>query len=174
MALADAGFPRGDPHRMSGAHSGTLRQLGFTVAMSRFWIRFARPGAAGFQREFRQCGFAKCGDGLRPSAGAGREEVHLTVANLNNNFIALLGACYPKAYAIFRDESQFSVHSALLQVALLGDEGAANHSRWRRYEVHGRRTNFCLWARKRRMKYDPRSLSGAPGAAKLLLSRGAS
>lgn len=37
----------------------------------------------------------------------------------------------PKALlrAIFRDESQFSVHSALPQVALLGDEGAANHNR---------------------------------------------
>ncbi|HAV9616776.1 TPA: N-succinylarginine dihydrolase [Escherichia coli] len=31
--------------------------------------------------------------------------------------------------AIFNDEEKFSVHSALPQVALLGDEGAANHNR---------------------------------------------
>ncbi|MBS8873462.1 N-succinylarginine dihydrolase, partial [Escherichia coli] len=58
-------------------------------------------------------------------------KVHLTVANLNNKFHRSLEAPVTESLlkAIFNDEEKFSVHSALPQVALLGDEGAANHNR---------------------------------------------
>ncbi|TNM73734.1 succinylarginine dihydrolase, partial [Escherichia coli] len=58
-------------------------------------------------------------------------KVHLTVANLNNKFHRSLEAHVTESLlkAIFNDEEKFSVHSALPQVALLGDEGAANHNR---------------------------------------------
>ncbi len=57
--------------------------------------------------------------------------MHLTVANLNNKFHRSLEAPVTESLlkAIFNDEEKFSVHSALPQVALLGDEGAANHNR---------------------------------------------
>ncbi|MTG60154.1 N-succinylarginine dihydrolase, partial [Klebsiella pneumoniae] len=51
--------------------------------------------------------------------------------NLNNKFHRSLEAPVTESLlkAIFNDEEKFSVHSALPQVALLGDEGAANHNR---------------------------------------------
>ncbi|XNM73262.1 N-succinylarginine dihydrolase [Escherichia coli] len=56
--------------------------------------------------------------------------MHLTVANLNNKFHAREAHVTESLLkAIFNDEEKFSVHSALPQVALLGDEGAANHNR---------------------------------------------
>ncbi|WP_173678224.1 N-succinylarginine dihydrolase, partial [Escherichia coli] len=58
-------------------------------------------------------------------------KVQLTVANLNNKFNRSLEATVTESLlkAIFNDEEKFSVHSALPQVALIGDEGAANHNR---------------------------------------------
>lgn len=68
---------------------------------------------------------------IAPSADTLDGKVHLTVANLNNKFHRSLEAPVTESLlkAIFKDEEKFSVHSALPQVALLGDEGAANHNR---------------------------------------------
>jgi len=68
---------------------------------------------------------------VAPSADTLDGKVHLTVANLNNKFHRSLEAPTTEALlrAIFRDERYFAVHSALPQVAMLGDEGAANHNR---------------------------------------------
>lgn len=68
---------------------------------------------------------------IAPSADTLDGKVHLTVANLNNKFHRSLEAPVTESLlkAIFNDEEKFSVHSALPQVALLGDEGAANHNR---------------------------------------------
>lgn len=68
---------------------------------------------------------------IAPSADTLDGKVHLTVANLNNKFHRSLEAHVTESLlkAIFNDEEKFSVHSALPQVALLGDEGAANHNR---------------------------------------------
>ncbi len=51
--------------------------------------------------------------------------MHLTVANLKSNRPCSLEAPVTESLlkAIFNDEEKFSVHSALPQVALLGDEG---------------------------------------------------
>jgi succinylarginine dihydrolase len=66
-----------------------------------------------------------------PSADALDGRVHLTVANLNNKFHRAIEAPTTEAVlkAIFRDERMFAVHPALPQVAMFGDEGAANHNR---------------------------------------------
>ncbi len=55
----------------------------------------------------------------------------MTVANLNNKFHRAIEAPTTAALlrAIFRDARHFTVHDALPQVALFGDEGAANHNR---------------------------------------------
>lgn len=62
---------------------------------------------------------------IAPSADTLDGKVHLTVANLNNKFHRSLEAPVTESLlkAIFNDEKKFSVHSALPQVALLGDEG---------------------------------------------------
>lgn len=62
---------------------------------------------------------------IAPSADTLDGKVHLTVANLNNKFHRSLEAPVTESLlkAIFNDEEKFSVHSALPQVALLGDEG---------------------------------------------------
>ncbi|WP_330981951.1 MULTISPECIES: N-succinylarginine dihydrolase [Enterobacterales] len=66
-----------------------------------------------------------------PSADALDGKVHLTVANLNNKFHRASEAPTTEAVlrAIFANEQNFAVHGALPQVAMFGDEGAANHNR---------------------------------------------
>ncbi|HCN97681.1 MAG TPA: succinylarginine dihydrolase, partial [Leclercia sp.] len=68
---------------------------------------------------------------VAPSADTLDGKVHLTVANLNNKFhrASEAGTTEKVLRALFRDESRFSVHTALPQVAMFGDEGAANHNR---------------------------------------------
>ncbi len=67
-----------------------------------------------------------------PSADSLDGKVHLTVASLNNKFHRAIEAPTTEAVlrAIFRDDAHFSVHPALPQVAMFGDEGAANHNRF--------------------------------------------
>lgn len=68
---------------------------------------------------------------VSPSADSLDGRVHLTVANLNNKFHRAIEA--PETAwllrSIFRDDRHFAVHDALPQVAMFGDEGAANHNR---------------------------------------------
>jgi succinylarginine dihydrolase len=52
------------------------------------------------------------------------------VANLNDKFHRASEAPTPRrCCAIFPDEQRFAIHPPLPQVALFGDEGAANHNR---------------------------------------------
>ena len=73
----------------------------------------------------------QCGHGFAIGRQRRRQSA-LTVANLNNKFHRAIEA--PETAdllrAIFRDGRHFSVHDALPQVALFGDEGAANHNRF--------------------------------------------
>lgn len=98
------------------------------------------------------------------------------MANLNNKFHRALEAPVTEALlrAIFRDESQFSVHSALPQVALLGDEGAANHNRLGG-EYGSAGVQLLSMGAKRRMKYDPlvirRARAAKPARPWLVLIR---
>ena len=66
-----------------------------------------------------------------PSADSLDGRVHLTVANLNDKFHRASEAPTTEALlrAIFPDEQRFAIHPPLPQVALFGDEGAANHNR---------------------------------------------
>lgn len=68
---------------------------------------------------------------VSPSADSLDGRVHLTVAILNDKFHRASEAPTTEALlrAIFPDERRFAVHPALPQVALFGDEGAANHNR---------------------------------------------
>lgn len=68
---------------------------------------------------------------VAPSADTLDGKVHLTVANLNNKFHRATEAETTERVlrAIFNHDAHFEVHQALPQVAMFGDEGAANHNR---------------------------------------------
>lgn len=86
---------------------------------------------------------------IAPSADTLDGKVHLTVANLNNKFHRSLEAPVSESLlkAIFNNEEKFSVHSALPQVALLGDEGRQTTIVSAVITVN-RVCNFCLRARR--------------------------
>lgn len=131
-ALADAGFPQAviPPHERP--YIPVLRQLGFSGSDEQVLEKVARqaPHWLSSASSASPMWVANAAT-VCPSADSLDGKVHLTVANLNNKFHRSLEAPTTEALlsAIFRDESRFTVHSALPQVALLGDEGAANHNR---------------------------------------------
>ncbi|POT57612.1 N-succinylarginine dihydrolase [Citrobacter amalonaticus] len=131
-SLADAGFPQAviPPHERP--FIPVLRQLGFSGSDEQVIEKVARqsPHWLSSVSSASPMWVANAAT-VCPSADALDGKVHLTVANLNNKFHRSLEAPTTEALlrAIFRDEHTFSVHGALPQVALLGDEGAANHNR---------------------------------------------
>lgn len=131
-ALADAGFPQAviPPHERPCIP--VLRQLGFSGSDEQVLEKVAQqaPHWLSSASSASPMWVANAAT-VCPSADSLDGKVHLTVANLNNKFHRSLEAPTTEALlsAIFRDESRFTVHSALPQVALLGDEGAANHNR---------------------------------------------
>ncbi|MGE9552208.1 N-succinylarginine dihydrolase [Erwinia amylovora] len=134
-ALADAGFVQGviPPHERPNV--AVLRQTGFTGTD-------AQVVEKAFRREPQLLSAASSASAMwvanaatvSPSADSADGRVHFTVANLNNKFHRAMEAPTTGALlrAIFRDAEHFSVHDALPQVAMFGDEGAANHNRFSR------------------------------------------
>ncbi|EMD6907406.1 N-succinylarginine dihydrolase [Citrobacter freundii] len=131
-ALADAGFPQVviPPHERP--YIPVLRQLGFSGSDEQVLEKVARqaPHWLSSASSASPMWVANAAT-VCPSADSLDGKVHLTVANLNNKFHRSLEAPTTEALlrAIFRDENSFAVHGALPQVALFGDEGAANHNR---------------------------------------------
>jgi succinylarginine dihydrolase len=132
-ALADAGFPQAviPPHERPNVP--VLRQLGFSGSDEQVVEKAATqaPQILSSASSASAMWVANAAT-VCPSADSVDGKVHLTVANLNNKFHRAIEAPTTEALlrAIFRDEETFSVHSALPQVAMLGDEGAANHNRF--------------------------------------------
>lgn len=130
--LADAGYPQAviPPHERPFIPA--LRQLGFSGSDEQVIEKVARqaPHWLSSVSSASPMWVANAAT-VAPSADTLDGKVHLTVANLNNKFHRSLEAPGTEALlrAIFRDERYFSVHAALPQVAMLGDEGAANHNR---------------------------------------------
>ena len=131
-ALADAGYLQGIIPPQERPNVALLRQTGFTgsdvqiiekVAKQAPWLLSAVSSASSM--------WVANAATVAPSADTLDGKVHLTVANLNNKFHRACEAPTTERLlkAIFRDEKVFSVHSALPQVAMWGDEGAANHNR---------------------------------------------
>lgn len=130
--LADAGFPQAviPPHERP--FIPVLRQLGFSGSDEQVLEKVARqaPHWLSSVSSASPMWVANAAT-IAPSVDTLDGKVHRTVANLNNKFHRSLEAPVTESLlkAIFNDEEKFSVHSALPQVALLGDEGAANHNR---------------------------------------------
>lgn len=132
-ALADDGFAQAviPPHERPNVP--VLRQLGFTgsdeqvIEKAALQAPLLLSAASSASAMWVANAATVC-----PSADALDSKVHLTVANLNNKFHRSTEAPTTEAIlrAIFRDEEHFAVHPALPQVAMFGDEGAANHNRF--------------------------------------------
>lgn len=132
-ALADLGFAQGviPPHERPNI--SVLRQLGFSGSDAQVLAKAAKqaPQLLSAASSASAMWVANAAT-VSPSADSADRRVHLTVANLNNKFHRAMEAPTTEAllHGIFRDSQYFSVHSALPQVGMFGDEGAANHNRF--------------------------------------------
>lgn len=132
-ALADAGFAQGviPPHERPNLP--VLRQLGFSGTDAQVLEKAARqaPQLLSAISSASAMWVANAAT-VSPSADSADGKTHFTVANLNNKFHRAIEAPTTGALlrAIFRDDRYFAHHHALPQVALFGDEGAANHNRF--------------------------------------------
>jgi succinylarginine dihydrolase len=131
-ALADMGFVQGviPPHERPNV--AALRQIGFSGTDAEVVAKAAKqaPQLLSAASSASAMWVANAAT-VSPSADSADGRVHLTVANLNNKFHRAMEAPTTGALlrAIFRDPQHFSVHDALPQVGMFGDEGAANHNR---------------------------------------------
>ncbi|MEN4622414.1 N-succinylarginine dihydrolase [Pantoea agglomerans] len=131
-ALADMGYFQGviPPHERPNI--AALRQLGFGGSDEQVLAAAGKtaPGLLSAVSSASAMWVANAAT-VSPSADSLDGRVHLTVANLNNKFHRAIEA--PETAwllrSIFRDDRHFAVHDALPQVAMFGDEGAANHNR---------------------------------------------
>ncbi|RCX04568.1 MULTISPECIES: N-succinylarginine dihydrolase [Kosakonia] len=132
-ALADAGFPQAVIPPQERPNIAVLRQLGFSGSDEQVVEKTTAqaPQILSAASSASSMWVANAAT-VCPSADALDGKVHLTVANLNNKFHRAMEAPTTEAVlrAIFRDETAFAVHPALPQVAMFGDEGAANHNRF--------------------------------------------
>lgn len=132
-ALADLGFIQGviPPHERPNV--AALRQIGFSGTDAAVVAKAAKqaPQLLSAASSASAMWVANAAT-VSPSADSADGRVHLTVANLNNKFHRAMEAPTTGALlrAIFRDPQHFSVHDALPQVGMFGDEGAANHNRF--------------------------------------------
>lgn len=131
-ALADAGFVQGVIAPQERPNVPVLRQLGFTGSDEQVVARVAKqaPNLLSAASSASSMWVANAAT-VSPSSDSMDGKVHLTVANLNNKFHRASEAPTTESLlqAIFRNEDYFSVHGALPQVGMFGDEGAANHNR---------------------------------------------
>nr|WP_314421954.1 N-succinylarginine dihydrolase [uncultured Erwinia sp.] len=131
--LADLGFAQGviPPHERPNVEA--LRQIGFSGTDAQVVAQAAKqaPQLLSAVSSASSMWVANAAT-VSPSADSADGRVHLTVANLNNKFHRAIEAPTTANLlrAIFRDGDRFSVHDALPQVAMFGDEGAANHNRF--------------------------------------------
>lgn len=131
-ALADAGFKQGVIPPQSRPNIAVLRQIGFDGRDEQVLAKAAAqsPQLLSAASSASSMWVANAAT-VAPSADTLDGRVHFTVANLNNKFHRATEAQGTETLlrAIFADENRFAVHRALPQVAMFGDEGAANHNR---------------------------------------------
>ena len=131
-ALADAGFVQAVIPPQERPNVEVLRQLGFSGSDEQVVEKAGTqaPHLLSAASSASSMWVANAAT-VAPSADTLDGKVHLTVANLNNKFHRATEAVTTERVlrAIFKDDARFSVHEALPQVAMFGDEGAANHNR---------------------------------------------
>jgi succinylarginine dihydrolase len=132
-ALADLGYRQAvmPPHERPSV--GLLRTLGFSGDDSQV-IRRAATEAPELLAAASSASamWAANAATVSPSADTADGRVHFTPANLAFNLHRSIehGTTQHLLSALFRSEPHFAVHSALPGTPALGDEGAANHTRF--------------------------------------------
>ncbi|AOL11444.1 N-succinylarginine dihydrolase [Enterobacter sp. HK169] len=131
-ALADAGFPQAVIPPQERPNVAVLRQLGFSGTDEQVVEKAGTqtPHLLSAASSASSMWVANAAT-VAPSSDTLDGKVHLTVANLNNKFHRATEAETTERVlrAIFNHDAHFEVHQALPQVAMFGDEGAANHNR---------------------------------------------
>lgn len=131
--LADLGFLQGVLPPQERPALRLLRELGFSGADARVIDRAAREApellAAASSASAMWTANAAT---VSPSADTADHRVHFTPANLTSKLHRAIEheATRRTLSAIFADERRFAVHEALPGTPALGDEGAANHTRF--------------------------------------------
>jgi succinylarginine dihydrolase len=131
-ALADAGYHQGVIPPQERPNIAILRQLGFSGSDEQVLQKVASqaPHLLSEVSSASSMWVANAAT-VSPSADSLDGRVHFTVASLNNKFHRATEAPTTQTLLsmIFNDNARFAVHGALPQVAMFGDEGAANHNR---------------------------------------------
>ncbi|SAL49027.1 N-succinylarginine dihydrolase [Caballeronia humi] len=131
--LADLGFHQGVLPPLERPSLKLLRELGFTGSDTSVIERAAREApellAAASSASAMWTANAAT---VSPSADTSDERVHFTPANLASKLHRAIehGETRRSLCAIFADEARFRIHHALPGTPALGDEGAANHTRF--------------------------------------------
>lgn len=130
--LIDLGIPQGvlPPH--DGPRLQILRQLGFSGPDANILqSAFAANPALVANVSSASCMWTANAATVSPSPDTTDGRTHFTPANLISMPHRALehGQTTRALRAIFKDETHFAVHDALPMNPMLGDEGAANHSR---------------------------------------------
>jgi len=131
--LADLGFLQGVLPPQERPSLRLLRELGFSGSDARVIDRAAKEApellAAASSASAMWTANAAT---VSPSADTADRRVHFTPANLTSKLHRAIEheATRRTLQAVFADESRFAVHEALPGTPALGDEGAANHTRF--------------------------------------------
>lgn len=131
--LMDLGIPQGvlPPHMRP--HLGILRRSGFTGKPAEIINRAAReaPALLAVASSASAMWTANAAT-VAPSVDTADGRLHMTPANLLSKAHRMIEGRSTRKFlkSIFRDTSHFIVHNLLLHTPALGDEGAANHTRF--------------------------------------------
>lgn len=148
-ALADKGFKQGLIAPQERPDVGFLRKIGFTGSDAQV--------LSSAQKKSPELLAAACSASsmwtanaatVSPSADSADKKVHFTAANLNQKIHRAIEHTTTSRVlkAIFKDEKHFAHHEALPLSDTLGDEGAANHTRFcRAYGERG--VQFFVYGR---------------------------
>lgn len=132
-ALSDKGLKQGIllPHHRP--EIDLLRQLGFAGSDAQVLARAAKEAPVILGSVYSaSCMWTANAATVSPSADSRDGRVHFTAANLNAKLHRAIEhkTTSRMLQAIFCNESFFAHHAALPSVSQLGDEGAANHTRF--------------------------------------------
>lgn len=131
--LADMGFKQGVLAPQERPNMAGLRALGFSGSDAEV-IRAASKHAPLVYSSMLSASsmWAANAATVSPSANTRDRRVHFTAANLNNKFHRSVEHAQTTRTlrAVFADEKHFAHHDAIPGCPQLGDEGAANHTRF--------------------------------------------
>lgn len=149
-ALADMGYRQGVLPPQERPATWLMRELGYTGSDQDM---IAAVGNTNLGYLSAMCSASSMWTAnaatVSPSGDTSDGRVHFTVANLQNKFHRAIEhrQTARTLRAIFADQQHFAVHAALPMLAAMGDEGAANHTRFCR-DYTGQGVEFFVYGRQ--------------------------